>query len=270
MLEQPVPLRTLFDLSGQVCIVTGGAKGIGRAVSRRLAEAGAQIMVLDVDAEGAEQAARDLETLGATAAFIHGDVSEPAHAVRAVEAAEALWGRVDLLINNAGIYPFAPALECDDALWSRVMDVNLKGTFFLTRAVAARLIQIGRKGAIVNIASINAYAPISGLAAYSAAKAGIVMLTRSLAQEFGRFGIRVNAIAPGGIETPGGAEANRTIAQAFGIAGEQVTAMYLNRVPLGRMGHSDDVALAALFLASPAASYITGASLVVDGGYLLS
>jgi 2-deoxy-D-gluconate 3-dehydrogenase len=268
--DQPIPLRGLFDLSGQVCIVTGGAKGIGRAVSQRFAEAGARIMIMDLDGESAEQTARDLEAVGGDAAFIQADVSEPSSAARVVEAAEKLWGPVEVLVNNAGIYPIAPALECDELLWSRVMDVNLKGAFLLARAVAARLVETRSRGAIVNIASINAQTPMPGLAAYAAAKAGVTMLTRSLAQEFGPLGIRVNAVAPGGIDTPGGQEANRTVAQAFGIPREQVTAMYLGRVPLGRMGQPDDVALAALFLASPAASYITGTSLVVDGGYMLS
>ena len=227
-------------------------------------------MIVDLDSEGAEQTARGIESVGGGAAFLRGDVSDPSDAVRAVEATKRLWGRIDVLVNNAGIYPIAPTLECDERFWSRVMDVNLKGTFLCARAAAAHMIQTASKGAIVNIASINAYSPIPGLAAYSASKAGVTMLTRSLAQEFGRFGIRVNAIAPGGINTPGSQEANRATSRARGISGEQITAAYLARVPLGRIGKPDDVALAALFLASPAASYITGASLVVDGGYLSS
>ncbi|MEY9706407.1 SDR family NAD(P)-dependent oxidoreductase [Bradyrhizobium diazoefficiens] len=270
MPDQPMPLPSMFDLTERVCLVSGGAKGIGLAIASRLAEAGGQIAILDLDDTGGEQAASDLGAAGASVQFVQGDVSKPADVARVVERVEKLWGPVDILVNNAGIYPIIPTLACDETQWARVIDVNLKGVFLLARAAAGRMVETGRAGAIVNIASINAFRPLPGLAAYSSAKAGIAMLTRSLALEFGRFGIRVNSISPGGIETPGGRDANRAVADAFGITSEQVTAGYVSRVPLGRMGRADDVALVALFLVSPAAAYLTGTDVVVDGGYVLS
>ncbi|HEU4407530.1 MAG TPA: SDR family NAD(P)-dependent oxidoreductase [Polyangiaceae bacterium] len=260
----------IFNLSDQVALVTGAGRGVGRAIALRLAEAGARVTIVDVDPQGAERTAREIEAAGGVASFSVADVSLPADASRALDEAATRWGGVGILVNNAGVYPIAPTHEAGEEHWDRVLGVNLKGTFFFARAAAARMVAAGRGGSIVNIASVNAHRPMAGLAAYNASKAGVVMLTESLALEFGRFGVRANAIAPGGIKTPGSDEAARTMARLHGLSQEQISGAYAARVPLGRMGEPDEVALAALFLASPAAGYITGATLVVDGGYLLS
>ncbi|HSQ61975.1 MAG TPA: SDR family oxidoreductase, partial [Polyangiaceae bacterium] len=174
----------------------------------------------------------------------------------------------DILVNNAGIFPPAPALDLSEATWDRVLSVNLKGAFFLAQAVAQQMIRQGDGGAIVNIASIDALHPTGRLAHYDTSKAGLVMMTRSLAFELGPNRIRVNAVAPGVIQTPG-ADAALAVLAGSGSPG-QLKSKFVSRIPLGRLGTPDDVARAVLFLVSEAADYITGSTLVVDGGFLLS
>jgi NAD(P)-dependent dehydrogenase (short-subunit alcohol dehydrogenase family) len=181
---------------------------------------------------------------------------------------------VDILVNNAGVFPFAPVLEVTEALWDRVLNVNLRGAFFCAQAAARQMAQAGRGGRIINIASIDALHPTGALTHYDTSKGGMVMMTKSLAKELGPYGITVNAIAPGSIATPGAAAATASASAAstanLDDGGEDLMAAFLARIPLGRVGQPDDIATAALFLASDAASYITGSLLVVDGGYLLS
>jgi NAD(P)-dependent dehydrogenase (short-subunit alcohol dehydrogenase family) len=180
------------------------------------------------------------------------------------------YGRVDILVNNAGIFPFAPALELTERMWDRVLEVNLKGTFFCAQAAAQQMVTAGKGGRIVNIASIDALHPTGALVHYDASKGGVAMMTKSLAKEFGPYGITVNAIAPGSIATPGASSATVATVATQGANVEEMTAAFLARIPLGRTGQPDDIATATLFLASDAASYVTGSLLVVDGGYLLS
>jgi 2-deoxy-D-gluconate 3-dehydrogenase len=192
---------------------------------------------------------------------------------RMVQQTADTFGQVDILVNNAGIFPFAPALEITKELWDRVLGVNLKGAFFCAQAAARQMAQAGRGGRIINIASIDALHPTGALTHYDASKGGVVMMTKALAKEFGPHGITVNAIAPGSITTPGAAAATGASSpESTGASGggEDLMAAFLARIPLGRMGQPDDIAIAVLFLASDAASYITGSLLVVDGGYLLS
>jgi 2-deoxy-D-gluconate 3-dehydrogenase len=175
-------------------------------------------------------------------------------------------GTLDVLVNNAGIYPFAPVLGMTEADWDKVIDVNLKGTFLCAQAAAKQMVAQGTGGVIVNIASIDAYHPSSvGLAHYDASKGGVVMFTRNLALELGPHGIRVMAIAPGGIATEG-TRAN----MVPGVDIEALMKGFLARIPLGRMGVPDDIGRVALFLASDAAAYMTGSTVFVDGGVLLS
>ena len=270
MQSNRTPLSELFGLPEHVALITGGGRGIGRGIALRLAEAGARVMIADFDASGAEQTVREIESAGGTASSVTVDVRRTEDAARAVEAATSAWGRIDILVNNAGVYPMAAALETDEAQWERVLDLNLKGAFFFARAAAARMVAAGRGGNIINIASINAYRPMGGFLPYNASKAGLTMLTGTLALELGRSGIRVNTVVPGGIQTPGADDLNQALAQMLGIPAERVTQGFLARVPMARLGTPDDVATAVLFLASQAAAYVTGASLVVDGGYLLS
>ena len=178
----------LFDLSGKVAVVTGGGQGIGKGIAARLAEAGAAVLVADINLPAAAQTAQELKSLGHRVAAIHSDAGSVADAVRVAGAAVEQFGSLDILVNNAGIFPFAKFLEVNEALWDKVMTVNLKGVFFYSQAAAKAMIQGGRGGKIVNIASIDAFRPMGNLSHYDISKAGVVMLTKSLAIELGRGG----------------------------------------------------------------------------------
>ncbi len=261
-------LPQLTDLTRKAAVVTGAGKGIGRAIAVRLAEAGAKIVVVDADPAASQETIAEIERVGSRGMFVGGDVADPRLGQRAVDTCVEAFGRIDVLVNNAGIFPSSPALKTTEELWDKVIDVNLKGAFFFSQHAARRMIDLGIPGSIVQIASIDALHPSGNLAHYDASKAGLVMLTKSLANELGKVGIRVNVICPGGVATPGAAEVMGAMAKEIGMTGEQMTAGFAARVPLGRMGDPDDIARAALFFASPMSSYCTGSVLVVDGGYL--
>jgi NAD(P)-dependent dehydrogenase (short-subunit alcohol dehydrogenase family) len=264
-------IADLFDLTGQVALVTGGAMGLGRAIALRLAEAGAAVLVADLDLAGGRETVEAIAALGGTAEAMVADVADVAQGRAAVEEAVATFGRLDVLVNNAGIFPFAATLRLVEAEWDRVLDVNLKGAFFLAQAAARLMIAARRGGRIVNIASVAALRPGGNLAHYDASKGGLLTLTRALALEFAPHSITANAILPGEIDTPGTRGNTSDLNQQGGVAVVDMRAPeFLARIPLGRLGQPEDVANAALFLASGAATYITGASLVVDGGYLLT
>jgi 2-deoxy-D-gluconate 3-dehydrogenase len=263
-------IAQLFDLTDQAALVTGGAKGIGQGIALRLAEAGATVMMADVDLDAAEQTALMIRRQDGKAAVVRADTSQVADAQAAVDATVQTFGRLDILVNNAGVFPFTSALEMTEAQWERVLDINLKGAFFFAQAAARRMIAGKRGGVIINIASIDAFHPTGFLAHYDASKGGMRMLTKSLAVELAPQGIRVNAIAPGGITTPGAAAGTAAALQAAHVNSEQLTEQFLARIPLKRMGEPDDIATVALFLASQASAYMTGDCLIVDGGYLLS
>ena len=273
---QPTAERTvddLLNLSGGVAIVTGGAMGIGQGIAFRLAEAGASVVIADRDLEAAQRTADLISERGGRTLALQVDVSAVADAQAMIQQTVDAFGQVDILVNNAGIFPFAPALEVSEELWDRVLSVNLKGAFFCAQAAARQMVTAGMGGRIINIASIDALHPTGALTHYDTSKGGLVMMTKSLAKEFGPYGITVNAIAPGSIATPGAAAATASSSQApagSSGGGEDLMAAFLARIPLGRVGQPDDIATAVLFLASDAASYVTGSLLVVDGGYLLS
>lgn len=258
-------ISQLFELNRKGAIVTGAGMGIGRGIALRLAEAGAGVIVADINLEAANETVRQIIAKDGIAVAIEADVASPADAEKVVQAAYERFGRLDILVNNAGIFPFSPALQTTEALWDKVIDINLKGVFFYSQAAARKMVEARQGGRIVNIASIDALHPSGNLVHYDASKGGVVMATKSLALELGQYGITVNAVAPGGINTPGA---------SAGVAGtdvnQEMMKSFMARIPLGRMGEPDDIARAALFLASPAADYITGTLLVVDGGYLLS
>jgi len=265
-------LSQLISLEGQGAIVTGAAKGIGKAIAQRLAEAGALVLLVDTDAAAGERAVAEMRASARGRGEVHflaADASTSTDALRAVADAMARFSRLDILVNNAGIFPMAPALDASEALWTKVIDVNLKGAFFFAQAAAREMAKTGRGGRIVNIASIDAIHPSGALAHYDASKGGMVMMTKSLAVEWARLGIRVNAISPGGISTPGAAAIT---AQATGgkVPPEAIQQAFLARIPVGRMGEPDDIARAVMFLATPMSDYVTGVNLVVDGGYLVA
>ncbi len=263
------PLAKLLDLTGQAAIVTGGAKGIGQGIARRLAEAGASVLVADTDEATARTTAREIVASGGKAQAVRADVSDGDSVRGMVEAAVAAFGRLDILVNNAGIFPFSPALQTTETLWDRVIGVNLKGVFLCSQATARQMASQGPGGRIVNIASVDALHPTGNLAHYDASKGGVVMLTKALALELAAVGIRVNAVAPGGITTPG-AQAATAAVLPQGVSAEEIGRAFLARIPMKRMGDPDEIARAVLFFATPLSEYATGALLVVDGGYLLS
>lgn len=264
--ERP-PIAQLFDLRGKTAIVTGAALGIGQAIAQRLAEAGATVVIADVNIEAAQATAAAIVERGGQALALRADASSVADAQATVRQAAERFGHLDILVNNAGIFPFAPVLELTEAQWDRVLDLNLKGAFFFAQAAARQMVAQGNGGAIVNVASVDGLHPTGYLAHYDASKAGLIMVTKSLAKEIGPHAIRVNAIAPGGIQTPGVAAAAASVPQQE-LGGEQATDA-MAHIPLGRIGQPDEIATVALFLASPAASYMTGSLVVADGGYLL-
>jgi NAD(P)-dependent dehydrogenase (short-subunit alcohol dehydrogenase family) len=237
-------------LAGKVCIVTGAAAGIGRAIALHFARAGATLVLADRDAAGLAQVARET---GAQAVAV--DVAE-AEAPQRILAAACALGGPDVLVNNAGVTTVRPLLETTDADWDAAIAICLGSTFRLSREAVRAMRARGRGGAIVNMASVNAMQGQPCVAAYAAAKGGIHAMTRQLAVECGPHGIRVNALSPGLIVT-----------EAFAAKLEpHDVAMTVEAYPLGRLGRPEDVAQAALFLASDAASFITGVDLPVDGG----
>jgi len=250
----------LFDFSSQVAIVTGSGSGLGSGIALRFAEAGAKVVVNYRSSEtGAQAVVKEIENLGGSAVAVQADVSQKAGATRLVEEAVHHFGQLDVLINNAGLYPLSLLVDMAEEEWDLVIDSNLRSTFLCTQAAAKQMIAQGSGGAIVNTASIEGENPAPMHSHYVAAKGGILMYTAAAAQELGAHDIRVNAVMPGLIWREG-------IEQAWpeGVARWQKSA------PLKRLGLPSDVADACLFFASPAARWITGASLRVDGGVLTS
>ena len=254
-------LEELFGLAGQVAVVTGGGAGIGRATAQRLAEAGADVAIVDSDPARAEAAAVMVRGLGRRALAIVADVSDAAAVDAAVARTVAELGRLDVFVNNAGIFPVSPIADMAVADWDRVMAVNLRGAFLGIQAAARAMRAGGRGGSIINVSSIDSMHPsFVGMAHYGASKAGINLLAKSAALEFAADDIRVNAICPGGTLTDG------TSAAMFDGLRTQLEA----RIPLKRVAAAEEIGAVILFLASAAARYITGTTLVVDGGYLVT
>jgi NAD(P)-dependent dehydrogenase (short-subunit alcohol dehydrogenase family) len=257
-------LTELLSLEGRVAVVTGGAVGIGYAIAARLAEAGADVIVGDIgDATGSAARLQDLHPgrriIGTTL-----DVRDSGSIVACADLAVAELGRLDIWVNNAGIYPSVPVLDLTDDDWDRVLEVNLRGSFVGAREAARRMVAAGHGGVVINIASTAGYqAGGPGVAHYVSSKHGVRGLTKSLAVELGPAGIRVLAIAPTLIETPG-IEAGREQFRRAGLG--DVLDTYAQRLPLGRVGVSDDVARVAVFCASDLATFMTGSTLLADGG----
>ena len=245
-------------LDGKGVAISGGTRGIGLAAAHRFLEEGSRVFVCGLDGSELAEALEELRTVG-SAEGTACDVSAEDDARRFVEEAEAFLGGIDVLVNNAGMAWRESFLELTVESWDRMLDVNLRGQFLVAQLVGARMVERGRGGSIVNMASTNAFEGESGYAHYNASKGGIAMLTRTMAVELGPHGIRVNALCPGKILTRLQREAEDA----------EYTARFVrDRVPLGRVGAPEEVAAAYAFLASDDASFITGELLVVDGGQL--
>ncbi len=242
-----------FSLEGKRALVTGGASGIGRAIAEALAASGASVIIADIDEARAREAA---DALGGMA--LHLDVTDQA-AIGAAADHVAADGALDILVNNAGVVQNAPSTEVDVTDWQRVIDINLTGVFLTARTFGRAMVAAGR-GSVISISSICGTVPVwpQPQAAYNAAKAGVNLVTKSLAVEWAASGVRVNAIAPGYVATP------------LTLKGRETPEWYetwLRMTPMGRLADPDEIASAAVFLASDAASYVTGTVLMVDGGY---
>ena len=247
-----------FGLDGRVFVITGGAQGIGEACVRRLVADGAAVALWDVDDAHGKALAAALAASGARALYQHCNVASKADVETALAATLATFGRVDGLVNNAGIFKAAPFLDISEADWDAVIDVNLKGHFLCGQAVARQLVEQGGGGAIVNMSSVNARLTIASIASYNASKGAIDQLTRVMALALSEHRIRVNGVAPGTIATELAAKAVLT--------SEEAKARILSRTPMKRLGEPAEIAGVVAFLLSDAASYMTGDTVLVDGG----
>ena len=246
-------------LNNSVALVTGGGRGIGRAIALELARSGAKVVVNYAGrADKAEETVQLIQEAGGEGIAVQADVSISEDVDRLIQTAVNTYGRIDILVNNAGITRDTLLLRMKESDWDAVLDTNLKGVFLCTKAVSKGMMK-QRSGAIINISSVVGITGNAGQANYAAAKAGILGFTKSIAKELASRGIRVNAVAPGYIST----DMTETLP-------EEVRKQILEQIPLGRIGSPEEIAKTVVFLASPAASYITGQTLSVDGGMAIS
>ncbi len=243
-------------LKDKVALITGGSRGLGKAIAEKFLHEGAKVVLSDIHEERLGETVSELGALG-NVFGVFGDVTSREDAERMVQATVDRFSQIDIAVNNAGLVLFESFLEHSDAGWDRVIDVDLKGVFLVSQAAAQQMQRQGRGGVILNQASKNGLSSEPHLAAYNAAKAGVVLLTKTMAVELAQYQIRVNAVCPGFILTD--------LARDGG-ADEQWIADYVQKIPLGRPGQPSDVANLFAFLASDEASFITGAAMVIDGG----
>src|SRR5690606_7899820 len=261
-------IQELYDLSGKTALVTGGAMGIGAGIVKRLAEAGANVVVADLDLASAERTVQEVNSNGGGRALAaQADASNPADVARVTQLAVDTFGSLDILVNNAGIFPPAPFLEADTNMVRKVLDVNVMGVYLHSQAAARQMVQQGNGGRIIHIASIDGFRPSGNLVHYDASKGAVIMMTKAMALELAEHGITVNAVAPGAVATPGtGMGGGETAPEELKAQIEGIQ----NAIPMRRWGRPDDIANAVLYLASAGTTYITGEVIVVDGGWLLT
>lgn len=264
-------VNKILDLSGKTAIVTGGAVGIGFGITCRLAEAGANVVIADLNPEDSAKAESGLTTKGWKVKSIAADVSKEDQVKNLVAETIKVFCSVDILVNNAGIYPNIPVAKMVLADFDKILAVNLEGVFLATKYASEQMIAQGKGGKIINITSIDALHPsMVGLAAYDASKHGLWGFTKNAALELAQHRIWVNAIAPGGITTPGVQKLQAAAPAVPGSDMQKIMEAFLAKIPMRRMGEPDDIGKVALFLASDMSSYMTGSQIVVDGGALLS
>ena len=249
-------------LSNKVAVVTGSSSGIGQSIAVRLAREGAHIVVNYAShPEGAEDTRKQIEAVGGKAITLQADIAKLDDARQLIDQAWEKFGSCDILVNNAGVEKSADFWDVTEEDYDRVLDVNLKGVFFLTQAFVRRLLQVKRPGRVINISSVHEEMAFPHFSTYCIAKGGLRMLTRDLAVELGPFGITINNIAPGAIMTP----INKSL-----LEDKPKLEALLKNIPLGRMGSSEEVAGLTAFLASDEAAYVTGSTYVIDGGLMVN
>jgi NAD(P)-dependent dehydrogenase (short-subunit alcohol dehydrogenase family) len=251
-------IAEIFDLRGKTAIVTGGAKGIGRAIAHRLAEAKAGVMIADIDLDAAAKTAQGIREKGGRAESTKCDVSIASEAKKTIEATVQAFGDIHILVNNAGVYPGKLFLELTEEIWDRTIDTSLKSTAFFSQAAAQAMIRAGHGGRIINIGSASSLRPSGrGLAHYCAAKGGVISLTRAMAKELTPYGILCNTVIVSTVRT-------------FDTSGSAELVKFMDErgktLPLGRWGEVDDIAKIVLFMASSASDYITAGEVSADGG----
>lgn len=246
-------------LKDKVALVTGGGSGIGRASAIRLAEEGAKVVVNDINPATGQEAVQTISDAGGTALFVRADVAQVAECERIVAETVAAFDRLDILVNNAAVMIEKTVVDTTEADWDRIAGVNLKGVFFVAKYAILQMQKQGEGGSIVNMASVNSFYAEGGIAAYCMTKGGIAQFTRALAMDHSAEGIRVNAIAPGWIETP--------MNEAFFALGPHIREQAGKLHAIGRTGQSVEVANAVVFLVSDEASFVTGSLMTVDGGF---
>ena len=254
-------LPKFCDLKDKVAIITGAAKGMGKADSIKLAQAGAKVVVCDIDTAGCQLVVDEIKKMRGEAIAVKCDVSKKVDVDSVVAETLKKFGKIDILVNNAGIFPFEPFLQMPEVNFEKVVDVNLKGCFLMAQACAKEMVK-QKSGSIVNITSIamgQVGVGFAGLAHYCASKGGMVAMSQAMALELAPLGVRVNCIAPGAIDTPGASSTN--------MDAKAMEAM-LAPIPMHRKGKAEEIANAVLFLASNESSYMTGSVMVVDGGWV--
>ena len=255
-----------FSLEGKVALITGASRGIGQATAVAFAQAGAHVVLCSRNPEALEKVAVEIKAIGTKALPVAAHVGRLENIKKLIETATAEFGKIDILVNNAGTAPaYANCLDAEERLWDGIMNLNLKGLYFLSQAVA-RVMKAQGGGKIINVASIDGYKPQENVGIYSISKAAVIMVTKSMALELAPYNIRVNAIAPGAIDTK---MLNNMWAHLPETQKAVAKKAISTRTPLGRIGIPDEIAGAMIYLASEASSYMTGETILIDGGAML-